>query len=800
MSSNTPLVENIVTGDFSEELQNKYLTYAMSTIMSRALPDVRDGLKPVHRRVLYAMRMMRLDPAKGYKKSARVVGDVIGKYHPHGDQSVYDAMVRLAQSFALRYPLVDGQGNFGSLDGDSAAAMRYTEAKMTQVAAWIMKDLENGTVDFIDNYDESDSEPVVMPSCFPNLLANGGSGIAVGLSTSIPPHNVGELCSGFVALLKTPDMRDATLLNYVKGPDFPLGGTLVEPAESIAEAYATGKGGFRLRAKWEKEDHERGQYNIVVTEIPYQVQKSRLIEKLADIVNEKKVPWLVNVCDESAENIRIVLEPKNRNVDATGLMESLFKLTDLEVRIPLNMNVLTKKGVPACLSLKNAMQHFLDHRREVLVRKSNWRSGKINDRLHLLDAYRIVYLNIDEVIEIIKENDQPAPVLMERFNLDDIQANAILDMRLRRLRKLEEMEIGREYDQLSDELKGLKEILGSYEKQTDVLILEIKAIKKEFADERRTVITDAPDVEEIPLEAMVEKEPMTVLLSKKGWVRAMKGTLADGQEAKYKEGDKEAFRIHTNSIEDIYILSSGGKVFTLPVSKLPTGRGFGEPLQLMVDLQPREAIVSMFKPEMNQHYLVASKKGYGFLIKAESLQSQTRSGKQILNLAAGDKAKFCVLAEGNLVATSSSGKRMLVFKLEELPEMGRGKGVRLMNLKDVHLESLCVCDARAGLGFKNSKAERVLTDLERWFGKRAQVGKVPPHGFTKELSFFVPKIEKDLSDIELPDYMTPQQMKQVASKIDTETLMKMATAPIPDNPKSLDLFAGMLDEEEKTEE
>ena len=798
MSNKANTAENIIHGDFSEELQTRYLTYAMSTIMSRALPDVRDGLKPVHRRVLYAMRMMKLDPEKGYKKSARVVGDVIGKYHPHGDQSVYDAMVRLSQSFALRYPLVDGQGNFGSIDGDNAAAMRYTEAKMTKVAAWIMKDIENGTVDFTDNYDESDHEPVVMPGCFPNLLANGGSGIAVGLSTSIPPHNVGELCLAMAALFKTPDMRDSTILNYVKGPDFPLGGVMIEPQASIAEAYATGRGGFRLRAKWEKEELERGMYQIVITEIPYQVQKSRLIEKLADLVNEKKVPWLVDVNDESDENIRIVLEPKNRNVDAVGLMESLFKLTDLETRISLNMNVLTKSGAPACLSLKSAMQQFLDHRREVLVRKSEWRSKKIKDRLHILEAYRVVYLNIDEVIEIIKNNDAPAPIMMERFGIDEIQANAILDMRLRRLRKLEEFEINKEFDDLSAELQGLQDILASFEKQTDFLLNEIKEIKKEFGDARRTEITDAPEAEIIPLEAMVEKEPMTVLLSKNGWVRAMKGHIDDAQDAKYKDGDEEAFRIHATSIDSICVMSSGGKVFTLPVNKLPAGRGFGEPLQLMVDLQPDENIVSMLLPKEKQ-YLVASSGGYGFIVLAENLQSQTKAGKQILNLAAGHKATHCVPAKGNMVAVSSTGKRMLMFKLDELPEMGRGKGVRLMNLKDAKLEDIIVFDVRTGLGFINDKTDRVVTDLERWFGKRAQSGKVPPHGFTKEFSFFAPEVEKPLAEVEMPSYMTPQQMKQVASVADTATLLRMATAKgIPDDAESLDLFGGMLDDDLKS--
>lgn len=787
MSAAKGAASEILVGQFNKELSDRYLTYAMSTIMARALPDVRDGLKPVHRRVLYAMRMMKLDPEKGYKKSARVVGDVIGKYHPHGDQSVYDAMVRLSQDFALRYPLVDGQGNFGSIDGDSAAAMRYTEAKLTKVAAWIMKDLENGTVDFKDNYDESDSEPVVMPSCFPNLLANGGSGIAVGLSTSIPPHNVGELCGAMAALLKNRETRDATLLNHVKGPDFPLGGVLVESAESIADAYLTGKGGFKLRAKWEKEEFERGQYHIVVTEIPYQVQKSKLIEKLADLINLKKVPWLVDVRDESDENIRIVLEPKNRNVDADQLMEHLFKLTDLESRISLNMNVITSQGQPRCLSLKEALLEFLDHRRIVLLRKSEWRSEKIKARLHLLDAYRIVYLNIDEVIEIIKNNDHPAPIMMERFGIDDVQANAILDMRLRRLRKLEEMEIKREYDELTAELDGLTEILASEDKQTEVLLDEVKAIKKEFADPRRTQLGTAPTADIIPLEAMVEKEPMTVILSQKGWIRALKGHMSDDQEVKYKEGDAEGFRVRCSSVDSLGVMSSSGKVFTLMVNKLPAGRGFGEPLQLMVDLPPEDKVTAVFDLAKKQ-YLVAGRGGYGFVTDSDNLRSQTKSGKQILNMVTADSADFCVPVEGNLVAAVSSAKKLSIFPLEEVSEMTRGKGVRLMKLRGETLESLIVFDNRAGLGFSGGAKDRVVEDIDKWYGHRGVVGKLPPHGFTKDIALFAPEVPESKLDEpqQLPgDNPSKSEMRSMA---DIDRLIKLATKPIPEDAEELDLF------------
>lgn len=782
----------ILHGNFADELRSRYLTYAMSTIMSRALPDVRDGLKPVHRRVLYAMRMMKLDPEKGYKKCARVVGDVIGKYHPHGDQSVYDAMVRLSQDFALRYPLVDGQGNFGSIDGDGAAAMRYTEAKLTKVAAWIMQDLENGTVDFHDNYDESDTEPDVMPACFPNLLANGGSGIAVGLSTSIPPHNVGELCGAMTALLKNRETRDATLLNYVKGPDFPLGGVLVEKQESIANAYLTGRGAFRLRAKWEKEDLGKGQYQIIITEIPYQVQKSKLIEKIADLINAKKVPWLTDVMDESDENIRIVLEPKSRTVDAEALMETMFKLTDLESKISLNMNVLTSQGTPACLSLKDALLEFLDHRREVLIRKSTWRSEKINARLHILDAYRVVYLNIDEVVEIIKNNDQPAPIMMERFGIDEIQANAILDMRLRRLRKLEEMEIQREHDELSAELKGLQLILSSHDEQTRVLLEQVKMIKKEFADDRRTELADAPVAVAVSLEDQMDKEPVTILLSKQGWARAMKGHMAEDSVAKYKEGDEEFCRVHAYTNENVCVMGSGGKIFTLPVSRLPGARGFGEPVRLMVDLQPDEQIVSMFAPK-HANYLICADNGYGFIAEVETIKSQTRAGKQLLNLAKGSKAMFCLPVVGDMVAAVSKGKRLLVFAVNEVPVMNRGKGVRMMNLKDTSLESMIVFSSSAGLGFTNDKTkDRVIKgeDLERWVGKRTQVGKLPPHGFTKEINFFAPEPKT----AEVVEAKSVDELIDSASSstggTDLDALVQEATSANADD-DMFDLFEGV---------
>ena len=733
----------ILEGHFSDQLKGKYLTYAMSTIMARALPDVRDGLKPVHRRLLYAMHLLRLDPDKGYKKCARVVGDVIGKYHPHGDQSVYDAMVRLAQDFSVRYPLVDGQGNFGSIDGDGAAAMRYTEARLTEVARWMMKDLDSGTVDFHLTYDESEEEPDVMPASFPNLLANGSSGIAVGLSTNIPPHNVSELCTALVALLKTPTMRDETLLNHIQGPDFPTGGVLTETPEAIQAAYANGKGSFRLRARWETEDLSRGQYQIVVTELPYQVNKAKLVEKIADLMHQKKLPWLGDVRDESAEDIRLVLEPKSKNIEASALMEALFKLTELETRFNLNMYVI-HNGKPACLPLKEVLQAFLDHRREVLVRKSTWRLGKIADRLHILDAYLIVYLNIDEVIEIIKNNDQPAPIMMAKFGIDEIQANAILDMRLRRLRKLEEMEIRTEYDGLKAEQAELQAILESDEKQTDFLVGEMKDIKKHFGDARRTSIDQAAPAEVVSLEAMVEKEPITALLSQEGWIRAMKGHLAEDDTPKYKEGDEEAFRLLCQTTDTLTVLTDMGKSYTVQASELPPGRGFGEPLKLMIDMAQEEKVMALFLNTAPK-YLLASSVGQGFVAESATLISQTKSGKQVMNVGKGDALSFCIPVAGShtIVGTIGETGKLLVFPLDDVPTLARGKGVRLMQLKNQRLTALTVGDGQNGIGLisDTGKRQQVFAgnDLLPWVGKRAQVGKNLPLGFKGGAAFFTPE-------------------------------------------------------------
>lgn len=728
----------LIQGSFTGELKSRYLTYAMSTIMARALPDARDGLKPVHRRLMYVMRLLRLDPDKAYKKCARVVGDVIGKYHPHGDQSVYDAMVRLAQDFAVRYPLVDGQGNFGSIDGDSAAAMRYTEAKLTKVAQYLMLDIESGTVDFRENYDESEQEPIVMPACFPNLLANGSAGIAVGMSTNIPPHNVGEICDALLAKLKKPETDSLGLMKYLKGPDFPTGGIIAETPEALAQCYTTGRGQIRVRAKWEKEELPRGLYQIVITEIPYQVQKSKLIERIADLINMKKLPWLADVHDESAEDIRIVLEPKSRSVDATALMEALFRQCDLEVRFSFIMNAINSKSQPELMTLARVLEEFIDHRRDVMLRKSSWRLNKINERLHLLEAYKVVYLNIDEVIEIIKTQDEPAPVMMERFGIDRIQADAILNMRLRSLRKLEEMEIRREHDELSAEKDKLTALLADPALQDAALTEEVKHIKKEFADKRRTEIGSAPSAVVIPLEAHIEREPTTVLMSRQGWLKAVKGHIGD-QEVRYKEGDEELFRVPTQTTSQLCALTKSGRVFTLPVSKMPPGRGFGEPVQLMVDLPNDDTIISLFDANSAEKYLLATRKGYGFITTRDALLSQMRTGKQVVNVTKGDATAFCLPVIGDSVAAYGGTRRLLVFPLNEVAEMTRGKGVKLINLKNEDLIDIIIFTAANGLGMRggpNFDRERIFTDLSLWDGKRAQVGRTPPHGFQQNLKFF----------------------------------------------------------------
>ena len=727
--------------NFSQALSERYLAYALSTIMSRSLPDVRDGLKPVQRRILYAMRELKLNPDSGYKKSARVVGDVIGKFHPHGDSSIYDAMVRLAQEFAQRYPLVDGQGNFGNIDGDNAAAMRYTEARMTAVSRSLLEGIDQDTVDFRPTYDAEDNEPVVLPANFPNLLANGAQGIAVGMATSIPPHNVGEICDALRHLIKFPNASITKLVDFISGPDFPTGGVLVEGRDSIISAYETGKGGFRVRSKWEVEKLKGGSYQIVVTEIPYQVQKSRLIERIADLIHTRKLIFLGDVRDESSEEIRLVLEPKSRNVDPAVLMESLFKQTDLETRISLNMNALNSENVPQVMSLREVLRAFLDHRRNVLVRRSQFRLGKIDHRLEILEGFLIAYLNIDELIRIIREDDHPKQVIMSTFDLTEVQAESILNMRLRSLRRLEEEGIRKEHYELIAEREGLVGLLESEDQQWQSINGQIKEIKALYGSgalgDRRTEIGDIPEEIEIPLEAMIEKEPVTVILSAKGWIRAMKGHGVERADVKYKEGDEENFVVPAYRTDKFLVFSGTGRFYTLPVDRLPGGRGFGEPLSLMVDLEAGTSIIEAKVYEADNKLLVASTEGRGFVVEEKAVMAQTRSGKKSLNVSDSYKAKFCIKIEGDSVAVVGQNRKLLIFAVEELPEMARGKGVMLQKYKDGGLSDVKTFTLEKGLSWRwGQDKNRTETDLIAWQGKRASAGRMAPNGFPKNNKFY----------------------------------------------------------------
>ncbi|MBI5121441.1 MAG: DNA topoisomerase IV subunit A [Rhodospirillales bacterium] len=739
MNQITPGGEIRETG-LSDALSERYLAYALSTIVSRSLPDVRDGLKPVHRRILYAMRQLKLDPETGFKKCARVVGDVIGKYHPHGDAAVYEAMVRLAQDFAVRYPLVEGQGNFGNIDGDNAAAMRYTESKLTQVASAIMDGLDEDAVDFRPTYDGSESEPVVMPSAFPNLLANGSSGIAVGMATNIPPHNVAELCDALGHIIKKPSCPVDELVGFVRGPDFPTGGILAEPGENILEAYRTGRGGFRLRARWEVEKLKQGLWQVVVTEIPYQVQKAKLIERIAGLLSEKKLPLLADVRDESTDVVRVVFEPKNRTVQPEVLMEQLFRQTDLETRISLNMNVLDADGVPRVMNLKEVLRAFLDHRMVVLERRAKHRLGRIEHRLEVLGGYLVAYLNLDAVIKIIRNEDEPKPALMKKFKLSDVQAEAILNMRLRALRKLEEIEIKREHDRLSAEKAELESLLGDEGKRWRAIGAEIKDIRKKFGPEtalgkRRSDISGPPPVIDVPMEAMVEHEDLTVVLSEKGWVRAMKGHLEDNAELKYKEGDGPAFILPAATTSKILVFASNGRFYTLSGDKLPKGRGHGEPIRLMIDLPNDAEIVSLVVHKPGDRLLLASAMGRGFVVEETEVLASTRSGKQVMNLDDGDKAMFAVPVDGDHVAIIGENRKMLIFPLDQVPEMGKGRGVILQRYKDAHLSDLKVFVKKEGLTWLTGGRTRTESDLKPWIGERAQAGRLPPNGFPRSNRF-----------------------------------------------------------------
>jgi topoisomerase-4 subunit A len=727
--------------DFADALGERYLSYALSTIMARSLPDVRDGLKPVHRRILHAMDQLRLDPASGYKKCARVVGDVIGKYHPHGELAVYDALVRLAQDFSQRYPLVDGQGNFGNIDGDNAAAMRYTESRLSAVAQAMLDGLDEDAVDFRQTYDGEDREPVVLPSRFPNLLANGAAGIAVGMATSIPPHNAGEICAALLHLIDQPACATAELVAHMPGPDFPTGGVLVETSESIVEAYTTGRGSFRLRARWEKEPLSHGLYQIVVTEIPYQVQKSRLIEKIAALLEEKKLPLLADVRDESASDIRLVLEPKNRNVDADVLMEQLFRASELEVRVPLNMNVVDGLGVPRVMDLKEVLQAFLDHRREVLQRRNRHRLAAVARRMEILRGLVIVYVNLDEVIRIIRESDDPKAEMAARWALTDMQAEAILNMRLRALRRLEEVAIRKELESLGSEASGIEALLASDRRQWRALAKEVAATQAEFGGDtplgrRRTVIGAAPAVVEIPPAALVEREPVTVLCSQKGWIRAVKGHGVGAADQKYKEGDGPRFAVAAETTDRLMIFGSNGRFYTIGADRLPGGRGQGEPLRLMIDLPNEHEIVALFPYRSGLRLLVAADDGRGFLVAGEEALAQTRAGKQVLTPAKGARAAICVPAEGDAAAFVGENRRMLVVDLAEIPEMTRGRGVILQRHRLGGLVDAKVFRLADGLSWRQGENRiRTETDLIPWRGARGAAGRAVPQGFPRSNRF-----------------------------------------------------------------
>jgi topoisomerase IV subunit A len=733
-------VEEVALRDALEE---RYLAYALSTIMNRALPDARDGLKPVHRRILYGMRLLRLDPGQAFKKSAKVVGDVMGNFHPHGDQAIYDALVRLAQDFAQRYPLVDGQGNFGNIDGDNAAAMRYTEARLTEVARLLIDGIDEDAVDFRGTYDGTNEEPVVLPAAFPNLLANGSQGIAVGMATSIPPHNAAELCDAALFLIDNPKARSRTLLKYVKGPDFPTGGVIVDTPETIAEAYNTGRGSFRVRARWRQEDTGRGTYVIVISEIPWLVQKSRLVEKLAELVNEKKLPLVADVRDESAEDIRLVIEPRSRSVDAELMMESLFKLTELESRIPLNMNVLVKGRIPQVLGLAEALREWLDHRREVLLRRSRHRLAEIEHRLEVLGGYLVAYLNLDKVIKIIRKEDEPKPVLMKTFKLSEVQADAILNMRLRNLRKLEEMEIRAEDKALREERTKLKALIGSTPQQWKTISGQIKEIREKFGPKteigkRRTTFGIAPAHDEAAIEeAMVVREPVTVVVSEKGWIRALRGHVTDFSGVPFKTDDALKFAFPTETTAKVMIFGSNGRFYTIEASKLPGGRGHGEPVRLFIDLDDSD-VVAALAYQGGRKFLVASYAGNGFVVAEDECLGTTRKGKQVLNLKAPDKARAMTTVDGELAATIGENRKMVIFALNQVPEMGRGRGVRLQRYKEKGLSDVTTFKADDGLSW-NDAAGRSFTlpmkELKDWRGNRADAGRMAPKGFPKNNRF-----------------------------------------------------------------
>ena len=735
-------IDNIPLQDALEE---RYLAYALSTITGRALPDARDGLKPVHRRILYGMHVLRLDPGTAFRKCAKIVGDVMGSFHPHGDQSIYDALVRLAQDFSSRYPLVDGQGNFGNIDGDGAAAYRYTEARMTEVARLLLEGIDEDSIDFRDNYANTEKEPIVLPAAFPNMLANGAQGIAVGMATSIPPQNLAELLDASLYLIAHRAAETDDLLQFVQGPDFPTGGILVEPKAAIAEAYRTGRGSFRLRARWEKEEGQRGQWQVVVTEIPYMIQKSRLIEKIAELLNEKKLPLVADIRDESAEDVRLVIEPRNRAVAPSVMMEQLFRATELETRFPMNMNVLVDGVIPRVVSLKEALRQWLDHRRIVLVRRAQHRLAKIEHRLEVLAGMIIVFLHLDEVIRIIREEDEPKDVLKATFSLSEVQANYILDTRLRSLRRLEEMQLRREHDDLVKEKGEIEALLGDDTRQWKTIAAQIKELRKKYGPEtplgkRRTTLSDAPasiDIEAASA-ALVEREPVTIVVSEKGWIRALKGHVTELAGLQFKGDDKLRTSFFAETTSRIIVFATDGRAFTLDASKLPGGRGQGEPIRVQADLGEGEDIAAVLPYVAGRKMLVSANDGRGFVVSQDDMIGGTRKGRQVLNLDAPSKATIIVPADGDQVAVIGDNRRLLVFPLEQVPEMGRGKGVRLQRYKDGGIADVRIFKLADGLSWVDSGGRTFvvkLPDLRDWIGNRAEAGRLPPKGFPKANRF-----------------------------------------------------------------
>jgi len=727
-----------------EALEERYLAYALSTIMHRALPDARDGLKPVHRRILYGMRLLRLDPGSAFKKSAKIVGDVMGNFHPHGDQAIYDALVRLAQDFASRYPLVDGQGNFGNVDGDNAAAYRYTEARLTEAARLLLDGIDEDAVDFRPSYDGVMQEPAVLPAAFPNLLANGAQGIAVGMATAIPPHNIAELCDAALYLIEQPNARTRTLLKYVPGPDFPTGGLIVDPPEAIAEAYTTGRGSFRLRARWKTEDTGRGTYQIVVTEIPWQVQKMRLVEQIAALINERKLPFVADMRDESAEDVRLVFEPRSRTVDPALMMESLFKLSELESRVQLNMNVLVGGRVPRVVGLAEALTEWLTHRRDVLLRRSRYRLAEIEHRLEMLGGYLVAYLNLDKVIKIIRTEDEPKPVLIKTFKLTDVQADAILNMRLRNLRRLEEMEIREEDKKLRAEKKSIESLLRSEKEQWKTIAGQIREVREKFGPKtplgkRRTGFAQAPAHDEAAIEeALVEREPITVVVSEKGWIRALRGQVADLSSLAFKADDSLDRAFFAETTSKILVFATNGRFYTIDAAKLPGGRGHGEPIRLYIELEQQADVVDVFRYQGGRKLIVASKQGRGFIVAEDECLANTRKGKQVLNVKPPDAARALATVEGDLVAAIGENRKMVVFPLEQVPEMTRGRGVRLQRHKDGGLSDIKTFEVEKGLTWTDS-AGRLFTlslkELSDWRGNRADAGRLAPKGFPKNNKF-----------------------------------------------------------------